>query len=174
MIIRRIVSAIDSINDWTGQLFCWASVALVLIGTYDSIMRYVFRLPTIWAYQTSTMLGGAIIVFGWGYVLLKKRHVRVDIFYTRLSDRRKAILDFVCSLFLFFPLITLLIIVSFRWMWQAWLNHEIMPETYWWPPAGPFKTAIVVGLCLFLLQGIAETIRNFYRIINKPFEEEGR
>jgi len=174
VIIRRIVSAIDNINDWVGKIFCWCSLALVLIGAYDSIMRYAFRRPTIWAYETSCMLGGTIIVMGWGYVLLKKQHVRVDVFYTRLSDRQKAILDFVCSLFLFFPIITLLIYVSYKWMWQAWVKHEIMRETYWYPPAGPFKTVVVVGLCLFLLQGLAEVIRNFYCIVNRPSSEEKR
>jgi len=37
-----------------------------------------------------------------------------------------------------------------------------MMESYWYPPAGPFRTAIALGLVMLLLQGIAKFIRDVH------------
>jgi len=34
--------------------------------------------------------------------------------------------------------------------------------TYWYPPISPLRTAIFIGLALFLLQGLAQFWRDLY------------
>ena len=164
-LIRGTLSVADSISEWLGRSVSWFAFALVLVGVYDVALRYLFNKPTIWAYETSCMLGATIIVAGWGYVLLHHGHVRVDVFYSRMSTRKKAIIDVVCGLLLFFPLIISLLWTSIPWMVDAWVRNEVMVETYWYPPAAPIRTLLVIGLAVFTLQGIAQFMRDLHLLI---------
>lgn len=163
--VRTILKAIDSISQSTGLVARWLCLALVLVGTYDVVMRYVFNAATVWAYETSMMLGGTIYVLGWAYAHLRKSHVRVDIFYARLSERGKAILDVVCGAIFFFPLMAILVKSSISWAWRAWSIGEVMAEAHWYPPVAPFRTIVAIGICYFALQGLAQFTRDLYLAI---------
>ena len=167
--MRTIVKGIDSISEWTGNTVRWAGVVLVLVLVFEVMMRYAFTAPTIWAHQTSCMLGSTFAAVGWAYVHRHHGHVRIDIFYARLSARGKAIVDVLCAFFLLFPLLIVLIYTATEFMWTAWVEAEVLIESYWYPPSGPIRTITVLALCLFLLQGVAQFIRDLYFVIrNKP------
>lgn len=169
--MRAILKVIDSMSHRTGSLARWLCVALVFVGAYDTIARYVFNAPTVWAYETMIMLGGATYALGWAYDHLHKSHIRVDVFYTRLSSRRKALTDLICAAIFFFPIMAILIKTSIWWARDAWKIGEVMIESYWYPPAAPFRTAVALGICLFFLQGLAQFIRDLYFVIRrKPYD----
>ena len=162
--MSSFLKVIDSVSEYVGSITRWMVVILVAVTAYDVIARYIFGAPTIWAYQTSTMLGGAVIVLGWAYCQLHNVHTRVDIFYTRLPIRGKAVIDVIGALLLFFPLFAFLIMTSASFMWHAWVDSEIMQETFWYPPAGPFRTVVFLGICLVFLQFIAQFIRDLHTL----------
>jgi len=167
--MRKIVRAIDSVNEWTGKTIRWACVALVLVLVYEVIARHVFNAPTIWAHETSKMLGGTVVALGWAYTHRHQGHVRVDVIYANLSPRRKAIVDILCTALFFFPLIIILAYMAADFMWVAWIRSEKLIESYWYPPAGPIRTVTFLGLCLFALQGFAQFVRDLYLLVrNKP------
>ncbi len=167
--MRTILRVVDSISEWTGKTACWLALFLVLVMTYGIIMRYVFRMPLMWAYESSIMMGAAIYALGWSYTLKHHGHVRIDVFYTRLSARGKAIIDVVGALVFLFPLFFILIQFATVWAWRAWEINEKIIESYWYPPAAPIRTVIVIGFIFFALQAVAELIRNLYLLIrNKP------
>ena len=161
------MKVIDSISEHVGSSARWLCVALVFAGAYDTILRYAFNAPTVWAYETMIMLGGSIYALGWAYDYLHKSHIRVDIFYSHLSSRRKAITDLICTAVFFFPLMAILIRASIWWARRAWSIGEVMIESYWYPPAAPFRIAIAVGICLLALQGAAQFIRDLYFVIRR-------
>jgi len=167
--MRAIVKAIDSISEWTGNIVRWACVALVLVLVYEVTARYVFTAPTIWAHQTSCMLGSTFAALGWAYVHRHHGHVRIDVFYARLSARGKALIDVLCAFFFFFPLLIVLIYMATDFMWTAWVEREVLIESYWYPPSGPIRTITLLALCLFALQGVSQFIRDLHFVIrNKP------
>lgn len=165
--MRAILKVIDSISQQVGSSARWLCPALVFVGAYDTIARYVFNAPTVWAYETMIMLGGSIYALGWAYDHLHKSHIRVDVFYTRLSSGRKALTDLICAAIFFFPIMAILIKTSIWWAWEAWRIGEVMIESYWYPPAAPFRTAVALGICLFCLQGLAQFIRDLYFVIRR-------
>jgi TRAP-type mannitol/chloroaromatic compound transport system permease small subunit len=143
----------------------WACLALVLVLCYEVTARYVFGAPTSWAGDTSSMIGGTIAAMGWSYTHRHGGHVRVDVFYNHLSPRGQAILDITLSLLFFFPLILALAYISWNMMWLAWEMGEVLVRSNWFPPTGPIRTVVVLGLCLFALQGVAQFIRDLYRLM---------
>ena len=160
--MRRILKTVDTISEKAGSWGRWFCLALILVGVFEVTMRYVFNAPTVWAYETSSMLGGAIYAFGWAFALLHKSHIRVDVFFSRLSLRGQAIADSILALILFFPLMGLMAERSVFWAWRAWSRGLVMMESYWYAPQWPFRTILAIGICLLLLQGIAKFVRDAY------------
>ncbi len=160
--MRRIVDTIDRFSQFTGLVFRWLSLALVLVLVYEVIMRYLFNAPTIWAHMLSSMLGGAIAALGWAYTHRTQGHVRVDVFYSKYPPRVKAIVDAACWLVVFVPLLGFLIWQAGKATSFAIRMHEVMIESYWYPPAWPIKMVVLIGLCLFAVQGLSQFLKDAY------------
>ncbi len=156
---KKIVYRADSISEWSGRIFAWISVPLVLFMSYDVIMRYLFQAPTKWAYEMTWMLYGALFMLGGAYGLKYKLHVRVDIIYNRWSARTRALFDLFTYLLLFFPVFYILITHSVIYAYYSWELLEASYVSYWQPPVYPIKTVMCIGFVLFAIQGIAEFIR---------------
>ena len=166
--MKYILQAVAKVNTFIGsQIMHWLTFVLVLILTFEVTSRYIFNAPTMWANQLSIMLLGAIVAMGWGWVHERREHVRVDIFYMNYSPWTKALVDVIGFILLFFPLFAALVFESWRNMVSSWQQHEVMTETYWFPPVGPSRTIIFIGLLLLLLQGIAGFICDMQVLIRR-------
>ena len=168
--MRRLLRAIDLISEYSGRLSKWFCLALVFALTYETVARYAFNAPTVWAYVIAMMLYGTIGMMGLAYTDHHDGHIRVDIIYTRLSTRGRAIIDASVTLVLFFPLLFVLLRTGSSWMVQAIVTHETMMESFWYPPSWPFRTMVVLALSLFTIQYIARFTRDVYKIVKgKPY-----
>lgn len=169
--MRKVLRFIDSTSIHTAGLLKFLCYALVLDVTYDVVMRYIFNAPPQWAYDMAVMLGGSIYILSWGYTHLHKAHVRVDVFYTHLSPRRKALIDTIGTVFLTFPLLATLIYISLSYALESWAINEKWKETYWYPPMYPFRTAVFIAYCLFALQVLAQFVRDIHLLVKKvPYD----
>jgi TRAP-type mannitol/chloroaromatic compound transport system permease small subunit len=150
---------------------CWFSVALVSIIVFGVVMRYVVGRPLLWPYEVAVMLGVSLYVLGFSYAQLLRAHITVDLIYAHLPSRARATIDILGGLFMFLPVMILLILTSWDWMWRAWAMGERLPFTGWFPPAGPLRTMVVLGFTLFFIQGLASIIRDLHLLIrNKPLD----
>lgn len=163
--MKTILRVIDSISQWAGRSARWLALALVLVMANETIMRYVFNRPTVWGFETSVMLGAALYALGASYAHWHHSHIRIDVFYTRLSLRRRAIIDVVGTLFLCFPLMVILVGASIDNAWVAWVGNERLKLTFWYPPSGPLRTVVALGFILLALQVIARFFRDVYLLI---------
>jgi len=156
----RFLTAIDSINKWTGNIICYLVVVITLTGVYEVAMRYFFNRPTIWVWEINGFLLSVFVALGGGYTLLVRGHVRVDIVYDYLSPRAKAITDTVTSLFIFLFLGILL----WQGIEQGLLSLERLETTHtmFRPPIYPFKIILALGTFLFLLQAVTNFVRYIY------------
>lgn len=117
------------------------------------------------------MLGFTLYAIGWAFAHRHHSHVRVDIFYARMSPRGKAIIDVFGALLLFFPLTIVLAIAAVHWAQTAWLINEKMVWSSWYPPTAPIRIVLAIGLALLLLQGGAQFVRDLYILIrNRPYD----
>jgi TRAP-type mannitol/chloroaromatic compound transport system permease small subunit len=171
--MKKILHTIDSASEWAALTGRWFIVALVILVTAEVTLRYVFTRPTLWGYEVHVMLAASSYMIAFAYTHQKKAHVRVDMIYAHLPPRAQALIDFLGTLLLFFPFIFMLSYVAWSWMFDAWATSEKMPITGWYPPAGPLRTMVLFGLCLFALQAIAHFIRDTYLLIKgKPYDTE--
>lgn len=160
-----VLKAIDWLSRTSGAIGKWFALVLVLVGSFEAIARHFFNAPTIWAYDSMCMAGGVVYMLGASYNYLNNAHTRVDIIYTALSPRKQAFMDVICALFLFFPLMTVMFKLSVDWAVKAWRINEVMFNSFWYPPAAPYRTMFAVGLLLLILQGAAKFIRDLHMLI---------
>ncbi len=155
----KVVAACDRVSDWSGKTVSWLIFPLMFTITYEVIMRYGFSAPTVWAFDTGYMLGGAMVSLGMGYVLLQKGHVRVDILYDKFSSRVKLIIDFFLTAILFFPMMAIFIYTSWQYFLLSWTRGERSGYGIWEPTLVPFRFVILAAWAILALAGVSWFIR---------------
>jgi TRAP-type mannitol/chloroaromatic compound transport system permease small subunit len=149
---------IDNISKWTASIGTWMIPVLAITVSYDVFMRFVFRAPTFWAYETSWMLYSANFLLGLGYALREGSHVKVDIFLGGFQPKVKNYLE-MFFLFLMFIFCTVVTWHGTIYAVDAWKILEGSHITPWAPPVYPIKTLIPIAFCVLGLQAIAEFLR---------------
>lgn len=157
-----VISRIDAIARWSGNLFCWMSVLLMAIMVYHVVMRYFFNRPTFFAYDMSYMLYGSMFMLGSAYTLYRQGHIRTDFIYNVWSPRTQGIIDTLFYIFLFFPAMILFFNSGYEYAARSWAIGERGYMSPWQPPIYPFKAAIPVGIGLMIIQGVSELLKSLY------------
>jgi TRAP-type mannitol/chloroaromatic compound transport system permease small subunit len=157
-----LVAVVDAVSEWSGRLFSWIIIPLMLGTTYEVIARYAFNAPTIWAYDLSYMLYGSHFMLGAAYTLLHGGHIRTDIFYQNWSPRTRGTMDALLYLLLFFPGM-----VFFLWMGSQEAIHSLQilersDASPWRPYVWPLKMVLPITALLILIQGVSEFIKSAY------------
>ena len=53
--MKKFLFFIDSLSLWIGKSFAWLILILTLGISYEVLVRYVFRAPTTWAFDFSSV-----------------------------------------------------------------------------------------------------------------------
>src|SRR5699024_3918987 len=167
--MKKIIHIIDSITDWVGKLASWLILFLIFTLVYEVISRHLFNKPTFWSYDLSYMLGGAAAFLGIAWVQRNKGHVRVDIFYERLSERNWALVDLTLTILLLLPLMTVAFLNSADAAMISWIRGETASGA-WRPPIYPLKTVIPLAILLVIMQGISEIFKNILTLLGRGEE----
>ena len=92
-------------------------------------------------------------------------HVRMDLFYSKLSDRNKAKMDMFTSIFLVFYLITLFIGSISSLVYTIETNQKLF--TAWAPYVWPIKTIMLTGILLMLLQSFSMFFKDMAKVTGR-------
>ena len=163
-ILKAFLKFIDAVNDRVGNLLsCFLFFFFVLL-LMEVILRYFFNSPTVWANELAQMLFGAYAILAGGYILRTGGHVNVDILYSRLSRKQRAVLDIVTSS-LFFLFCGMLLVYGGSLAWDSLARFE-HSQSAWNPPLYPAKLMIPLAALLLMLQGLAKLIRDILILCN--------
>jgi len=157
--MQKLLRFIDMVSTWTGKTASYLIAVLTIIICYDIFMRYFLLKPTSWAFEATYMLYGAYAMLGAAYCHCHKGHVRMDLLYSRLSRRTQAIVEAICYIFLFFPLIGVLSWKCTEHALWAFSFGERSSSSVWRPHLWPFKILIAYGFFIFFLQGLADFLK---------------
>jgi len=162
--MMRIADGLDSINRATGAVVMWLALAMVLLQFILVLLRYVFGIASIFWSEGVLYLHAMIFMLGAGYTLWANGHVRVDIFYARLSPRRQAAIDIFGHVALLAPALVLLLYWSWPMVERSWAIRE-GPISVGGIPAAFLLKSLVPAFCILLLiQGSSALIRDLIRL----------
>jgi len=157
-ILQTFSSAIHRLNEQVGKAASWLTTALMLLVCVDVVIRYLFSDTQAWIIELEWHLFGLIFLLGAGYAFKHDRHVRVDVFYAKFSERDKAWVNLVGGLVFLLPWAAALMIVAFKYATIAFQIGEESPDPGGLPARYLIKYAMGIGLGLLLLQGVASVI----------------
>jgi TRAP-type mannitol/chloroaromatic compound transport system permease small subunit len=156
------IVAIDTFSLWVGRLVSWLTLPLMFAMVYEVFARYLFTAPTLWAYDISRMIYGAMFVLGAAYALSKGVHIRSDFLYRKWSPQTQGKVDSALYLFCYFPAMVIVLWVSSQWAWVSVVRGERGTDTAWMPLLGPLKSALPIGIAFLIVQGVSELLKSLH------------
>ena len=152
--MAKTIEFIDRNMLITGKIVCWITIPLIFAMVYEVIGRHFFNRPTLWSFDISRMLAGALFMLGAAYTLSKGIHIRADFLYRNWKVRNQAKVDLFLYLLFFFPGFLVFFWVSFDYAYTSICGRSDLMEclggkvriqramdTTWMPIMWPLKAA---------------------------------
>lgn len=159
--------AIDALNRGVGKLAYWLVLFAVLISAGNAVSRKAWNLSSNAMLEIQWYLFAAVFLLCAGYTLFSREHVRVDLFYARMSRRAQLWVEIIGVLLFLFPVVALILVLSWAPVVHAFQSGEVSANAggliRW-----PVKLLIPVGFGLLLLQGISELIKDVHELRHLP------
>ena len=157
--VDKFVKIIDGISHWVGKIFALLFLPLVYTLVHEIVATKVFARPTVWAFDLSYMLYGAIFMMGAAYTLAIDGHVRGDMLYRLWRPRIQATVDLVLYILVFFPAMVALLYAGWSYAFYSFSINEKSLQSPFGPIIWPLKMVIPATAFFMLLQGIAQVIK---------------
>ncbi len=158
--MEKFVSISEKIISIFAKISAYLVIVLSFLVVYDALNRYIFHGGSVALQEWEWHLFDIIFLLGLSYTLQTDKHVRVDIFYASYKPKTKALINILSQLFLVIPFSMLIIIMSFNFVDQSYLQHEISSDPGGLSHRYLIKSMILVGFGLLVLQSICTLYRN--------------
>lgn len=159
--LKKFAALIDELNALILRLAAWLTIFMVLVQFFVVIMRYAFGTGSVQLQESIIYMHGVLFMIAAAGTLLADAHVRVDIFYRQLTERKKAWVN-LFGIFLFLlPFCFLIIYTAWDYVANSWQTLEGSRETSGIQAVYLLKTIIPLTALLLGLQGCSQAIKAF-------------
>lgn len=162
-VLRDVLSVIDSLSRFSGIIFGFVVWVLTGIVIYEVVGRFVFHVATGYCFELAQVAFMGYFIMGGAYTLLYNGHVRMDLVFSRLSEKNQAILDLITA-GAFFLFVGLLAWKGAQYAWVSTMRLETTGMTYE-VPMWEVMWALPVASGLLILQGAAKFIRDLHFVM---------
>jgi TRAP-type mannitol/chloroaromatic compound transport system permease small subunit len=159
------ISTINHINEWVGKTISWLTLLMVVITFIVVVLRYAFDIGWIALQESVLYMHAMVFMLGAAYTLRHDGHVRVDILYQRCSDKTRARIDCLGTLFLLMPVTGFIIWSSWEYVADSWTIKESSRNSGGLPGVYLLKTTILFMAGLLILQSIALFLQNLLIVL---------
>ena len=160
--MAKSIINIDKFSKRVGSVVCWILMPLIFAMTYEVLARKLFLAPTIWAYDISRFLYGALFMLGAGYALSRGVHIRADFLYRNFKIKNQGLIDFWLYLLFYFPGLIIFLYMTFGFVLESIQRGERGMDTTWIPYMWPIKTCLLIGIIFLLIQGFSELLKSYW------------
>jgi TRAP-type mannitol/chloroaromatic compound transport system permease small subunit len=154
-----IAHAIDRMNTIVADAVRWLALIMVLVQFCIVIGRYVFGFNSIAAQESVLYMHATLLMLGAGYTLLVDKHVRVDVFYAKVSDTARRRIDIFGHIFLLIPSMVALLYWSWPSVRNSWKILEGPISVGGIEAVFLLKSLIPAFCILILLQSLSLLVR---------------
>ena len=158
---------ISRIINFVGRSTSWLSFLLVILIFVNVVLRYFFDHSSAWITELEWHAFALIFLLSASYTYKADQHVRVDLFYTKFSKKKKAWVNIIGDLIFLLPWCIIIFYTSFKYAHHAFVIGETSAEPEGLSFRFLIKGSIALGFLLLFLQGIDNLIKNIKLILNK-------
>ncbi|UPQ90022.1 TRAP transporter small permease subunit [Vibrio sinaloensis] len=155
-----LYSHIERFITMASKALAWTNLALVAVIIVQVILRKVFANGQIYLEELQWHLYATAVMFGTAYAQISNLHVRVDLFYHKFSERRKALVDLFGLTLLAIPFVIIVILHSYDFAYESWRVNESSASPSGLPYRWLIKSVIPLSFSLLLLSMLARILRN--------------
>ncbi|MCU7835038.1 MAG: TRAP transporter small permease subunit [gamma proteobacterium symbiont of Taylorina sp.] len=156
----QLARHLEKITLWSGQLIAWLTLLMVFVTFSIVILRYGFQTGWIAMQESVVYMHALVFLIGIPYTLKYDGHVRVDIFYSKMSPRGKALVNLLGTLLLLFPVTLFIAWSSWDFVIASWEMGEESGEAGGLPGVYLLKSSILLMTLLLFIQGISHCLFN--------------
>ena len=163
--IVKMVRFIDGFNRKVGIFAVFLIFVMLAILLYSSVSKALL-LPANWTLESAQFTMAAYYVLGGAYAMQMGDHVRMDLFYSRWSVKRRATIDAVT---------TLCLIVYLGFMVFGGVSSTTYAISYgeksfssWAPYMAPIKIIMTFGAIMMLMQAVSALLKDIAEARGKP------
>lgn len=165
--LKPFVNGIDRFTDVTGRTLA-PLLGVMLLATFAVvIIRYGLNEGTQALQEIVVYLHATVFMLGFAYTLKSGGHVRVDIFYQKLSPKAQSLINLLGTVVLLLPMCGFILYSSYDYVSFSWQLKEGSPEPGGLPYVYLLKTLIPISAGLLALQGVAEMFRNLILLVTE-------
>ena len=166
-IFLNIARVIDGVNDAVGRWMAWLTVFMVLVTVIIVVVRSGFSIGFIWMQESVRFMHGFVFLLCAAYTFLHNGHVRVDVFYAKMSDRGKARVDIIGTVLFLIPVCLAILIYSYDYVLNSWREMEGSLEERGLHAVYLLKTCIWVFAISMIAQGLSRIVRCVELLLDK-------
>lgn len=157
-----MLARLDALNAVIGRMTSWLALGMVAAVVVIVVLRYALDVNPVWLQELLTWLHAAVFMLGAAYTLRDDEHVRVDIFYRKMTARQRAWVNAAGTVLFLFPMCAFLLWVANDYVLAAWQIREVSRDSGGLPyPAIPLlKTFLLLMPLLVTVQGVVMLARS--------------
>ena len=163
--ISLYVNIIDFICEKVGRFVMYWVFFMMFLLILSFVTRNIINIPLMWIIEMAQFTITAYYLLGGGYSMLTNDHVRMDLFYGKLSKKGKAKMDIFTSFFLIFFLAILFFGSITSLIYTLETKQKLF--TAWAPYVWPIKSLMLLGILLMLLQAFSTLFKDIANLKNK-------
>ena len=160
--ISSYVNIVDTICEKVGRFVMYWVFFMMFLLILSFVTRNIINFPLMWIIEMAQFTITAYYLLGGGYSMLTDDHVRMDLFYGKLSNKGKAKMDVFTSFFLIFYLIILFMGSITSLIYTIETKQKLF--TAWAPYVWPIKTLMLIGILLMLLQAFSTLFKDIAKM----------
>jgi len=160
--MQKLAARITGFNRAVGLTVAWLTVGMVLVTALIVVQRYWFDSGSIRLQESVSVMHALVFMLAAAYTLAEGGHVRVDVFYSRMSGRQRAWVNLLGTILLLLPFCGYLLWSSGDYVATSWQIREASQEAGGLPYPFPalVKSCIPLAAVLLLLQGFAMVLES--------------
>jgi TRAP-type mannitol/chloroaromatic compound transport system permease small subunit len=155
----KLSKGIDRVNQLLGKAAGVMILLSCVVSATNALLRYGLDISNNWPLELQWYLFAAAVMLGASYTLKRNEHVRVDLIYSRLTDRGRLWVDLFGLTCFLMPACILFAWLSWTTLfYPSWLvmEHSLNSGGL---ARYPIKFVVPFGFMMLSLQGISEIIK---------------
>ncbi|WP_044240723.1 TRAP transporter small permease subunit [Flexithrix dorotheae] len=166
--LQTYIHIVNQINENLGRAIAWLSSILVIVICLDVAIKNIFSISSVAFFELQWHLFALIFLLGAAYTLKHDKHVRVDVFYQKLSPKGQAWVNIIGSIIFLIPFCIIIIKSSLPYVATSYKLAEGSNDAGGLPARYIIKSSIFIGFFFLLIQGISLIFSSLLTVLDKP------
>lgn len=174
--LKKVERFFDKLGDIVGYVCILVMFLMIADVFFNVTARYFFKYGNVGLQELEWHFFSVIILLGMSYALKDDAHVRVDIFYEKMSVKKRALINMAGVILFILPLALLVAWLSWDYVVEAYESGEGSADPGGLPYRWVIKTFIPFSFWLLIFFSVGYFIKwlNVYLDARSNLSEDGK